>query len=57
MPVEQTTPEQEHQHHTYSSNVIPWYVRLIWALFWIFSIYYAITYALPALQVELQSPP
>lgn len=53
MNVEQTTPEVEARHHTYTSNVIPWYVRLIWVLFWIFVVYYGIKYFLPAIQEEL----
>lgn len=55
--VEQTSAEQEHEHHSYTSNEIPWYVRLIWVLFWIFVIYYGITYFLPAIQRELLAPP
>ncbi|MEZ6068448.1 MAG: hypothetical protein R3B90_22660 [Planctomycetaceae bacterium] len=53
MPVEQTTPEAESQHHAYTSNSIPWYVRLIWVLFWIFVVYYGVKYFLPAIQSEL----
>ena len=53
MSVEQTNPEVEAQHHTYTSSVIPWYVRLIWILFWIFVVYYGVTYFLPAIQEEL----
>lgn len=53
MPVEQTPADVEHQHHTYTSNVIPWYVRLIWVLFWIFVVYYGVKYFLPAIQDEL----
>lgn len=55
--VEQTSAENEHEHHSYTSNEIPWYVRLIWVLFWIFVIYYSITYFLPAIQSELLAPP
>ena len=57
--IEQThaTPEEEHRHHTYTSNVIPWYVRLIWILFWIFVIYYTLKYFIPAMDRELLSPP
>jgi hypothetical protein len=55
--VEQPQAEQEHQHHQYTSNEIPWYVRLIWVLFWIFAIYYGVTYFLPAIQRELLAPP
>lgn len=53
MAVPHTSAEEEHRHHTYTSSVIPWYVRLIWALFWIFAISYAIKFLLPALQSEL----
>ncbi|MFV0444030.1 MAG: hypothetical protein ACK5Q5_10710 [Planctomycetaceae bacterium] len=53
MSVEQTSPEVEARNHTYSSSVIPWYVRLFWILFWIFVLYYGVTYFLPAIQDEL----
>lgn len=55
--VEHEIAEEEQRHHTYTSNAIPWYVRLIWLLFWIFAIAYAIRYFLPAIQQELLSPP
>ncbi|RLS81012.1 MAG: hypothetical protein DWI02_04480 [Planctomycetota bacterium] len=51
------TPEQESRFHTYSSHVIPWYVRFIWLLFWIFAIGYVVSYFLPAFQSELLTPP
>ncbi len=57
MPVEETTAEQEHRYHHYTGNAIPWYVRLIWILFWVFAIYYAVRYLLPTMQVELVTPP
>lgn len=50
-------PEQESRYHTYSSHVIPWYVRLIWLSFWLFAIAYAVTHFLPSLQTELLAPP
>lgn len=53
MSVEQTSAEVETKNHTYTSNVIPWYVRLIWILFWIFVVYYGVVYFLPAIQEEL----
>ncbi len=53
MTVDHSSSEQEHVHHTYVGNVIPWYVRLIWILFWIFVIYYSVTYFLPAIQSDL----
>ena len=52
-----TSAQDEHRHHSYSSNVIPWYVRFIWILFWIFVIYYSVTYFIPAIEAELLSPP
>ncbi|WP_010583768.1 hypothetical protein [Schlesneria paludicola] len=57
MSPEKNTPDDELNYHTYSSHVIPWYVRLMWLIFWIFAIGYAITYFLPAIQSELLSPP
>lgn len=49
--------EQEMRFHTYTSHVIPWYVRLIWLVFWIFAIGYAVANFLPAIQTELLTPP
>lgn len=64
MPIEQSSqpatasdPNQELRFHTYVSHVIPWYVRLIWLLFWIFAIGYVVAYFLPAIQQELLTPP
>lgn len=51
------SPEQDLQYHTYSSSVIPWYVRLIWVVFWIFAAAYVIRNFLPAIQTELLTPP
>ncbi|MEQ9406338.1 MAG: hypothetical protein RIK87_01375 [Fuerstiella sp.] len=55
--VEQPSPEQEQRFHDYRGNAIPWYVRTIWIGFWIFTVYYILTYFFPAMQVELISPP
>ncbi|MFO1094372.1 MAG: hypothetical protein U0992_13870 [Planctomycetaceae bacterium] len=49
----ESTIEAEERHHSYTSSVIPWYVRGMWLLFWIFVIYYGIKYFLPAIQSEL----
>lgn len=54
---ERNTAEEDQQHHSYTGSVIPWYVRLIWVLFWIFAIYYAIKYFLPAIQSDLLQNP
>ena len=56
-PVEQTDVESEEQHHSYTGHAIPWYVRGIWLLFWIFVVYYGIKYFLPAIQTELLDAP
>ena len=48
--VEKTSAADDHAHHHYRSNVIPWYVRLIWIGFWIFAVYYTIAYLFPALR-------
>jgi cytochrome P450 len=47
----------EHEYHDYSTNRIPWYVRLMWIGFWVFAAYYAVRYLFPYLQVELLAPP
>ncbi len=54
---DQTTPEQEHVWHYYRGNQIPWYVRVIWLGFWIFTVYYIIQNFFPAMQVEMVLPP
>ena len=51
------TPEEEGRFHTYVGNRIPWYVRMIWICFWVFAVYYVITYFFPDLQTELFNPP
>ena len=47
----------ENRYHTYVGNRIPWYVRLIWLCFWVFAVYYVITYLFPDLQTEILNPP
>lgn len=54
---ENTPADVEHTYHDYVGNRIPWYVRLIWLLFWIFVVYYTIRYMFPAIQVELFQRP
>lgn len=49
--------EHEHRYHSYVGSRIPWYVRLIWVLYWVFVVYYTIAYLLPKLQVEIGNPP
>ena len=55
--LDQTPAAVENRFHTYVGTRIPWYVRLIWLLFWIFAVIYVIRYLFPALQVEITNPP
>ena len=57
IPVKHTSAKEEHGWHSYVGSRIPWYVRFIWLLFWVFAIYYTIAFLFPALQVEIVSPP
>ena len=50
---EDTPAEVENRFHTYVGNRIPWYVRLIWLCFWVFAVYYVITYLFPDLQTTV----
>jgi hypothetical protein len=52
-----SSAESEHKHHHYIGNHIPWYVHVIWVLFWSFAVYYVLIYLFPSLKVELLSPP
>jgi type VI protein secretion system component VasF len=56
-PDDNAPADVEHQFHHYTGNRIPWYVRLLWILFWIFAVYYTLTYLFPALRIELTTPP
>jgi len=51
------TPEEESLYLQYSGRAIPWFVRLIWIIFWCFAIAYVVTWYLPAIQSELLAPP
>jgi hypothetical protein len=53
----ETTAEVEGRYHNYVGHQIPWYLRLLWVLFWCFSAWYIIRLLLPALDSELLSPP
>lgn len=57
IPVDKGTAEEEHRWHSYVGNRIPWYVRLIWLLFWAMAVYYMIAFLFPAMQHEISSPP
>ena len=56
-PLDESAAEVEAHYHNYTSSRIPWYVRLVWLMFWIFAVYYALQYLFPALRIEMISPP
>lgn len=49
--------EAEHGFHRYIGHQIPWYVYLIWSLFWIFAILYILVYQFPIIATEIVNPP
>lgn len=51
------SPTSEGKFHNYRTNKIPWPVHLLWVLFWIGAVYYMVQYLLPALRVEIVTPP
>jgi hypothetical protein len=55
--VESTTAREESLFLQYTGNAIPWFVRLMWIIFWCGAIAYAVTWFLPAIQSELLAPP
>jgi hypothetical protein len=54
---ESGTAEAEGKYLNYVGHEIPWFVRLVWIVFWSASAWYVIRWLLPALQGELLSPP
>ena len=52
-----TEPAPEPKYHSYITNKIPWFVHVIWVCFWIFAIWYIISYQLPIVKEEFLSPP
>jgi hypothetical protein len=57
-PVVDKTPAQDAGTFLgYTGNAIPWYVRLIWIVFWCYAITYVVLWLLPAIQSELLAPP
>jgi hypothetical protein len=55
--VDNRTAQEEGRYHDYTGKSIPWWVRLIWVLFWSFAAYYVVSFLVPALRSELLSPP
>ena len=45
--------KSENQYHDYRTNKIPWFVRLLWVLFWIICAIYVARHLIPDLRVEL----
>ena len=55
--VDRPVVQDDERFHKYTGNTIPWYVHIIWILFWCFALYYMTTYLLPALKLEMVTPP
>jgi hypothetical protein len=55
--VETSTAEEERRFHNYVGHKIPWWVRAMWIVFWMFAIWYMIRNFLPALDIEVISSP
>lgn len=45
------TPAEENRFHTYATHHIPWYIRIMWVVFWVAMIYYVIKWAVPMAKV------
>jgi hypothetical protein len=56
-PLDDSSANVEARYHNYESSRIPWYVRLVWLLFWVFAVYYTLQNLFPALRIEMTSPP
>jgi len=54
---EKTTAEEESTFHSYTGNAIPWFVRLMWIVFWCAAIAYTVVWLFPQIQSELLAPP
>lgn len=54
---ERSNAVEEGVFHAYTGNAIPWYVRLLWLIFWCCAIAYVVTWLLPSLRTELLTPP
>jgi hypothetical protein len=47
-----TTPEQENRYHTYVGSQIPWFLHLMWILFWGYVITYFLVWLIPAILTD-----
>jgi hypothetical protein len=54
---ETTTAGEEHRYHYYTGSTIPWFVHLLWVLFWCVAVVYVVRFLVPALEAELLAPP
>jgi hypothetical protein len=55
--VDNATAQDESRFHHYVGSTIPWYVHLLWVVFWCFAAWYVIGLLLPALRSELAPAP
>lgn len=52
-----TPPEVERRRLTYATHDLPWYIHVLWVSFWVFAIWYLSVNMIPAMRLELASPP
>lgn len=42
------TPDQDSTYHTYTTHRIPWYIRVMWIVFWVGLIWYIVKWGIPS---------
>lgn len=45
------TPAEENRFHTYTTHNIPWYIRIMWVVFWVAAIYYVVKWGVPMAKI------
>lgn len=50
------SPAEENRFHTYATHHIPWYIRIMWVVFWVLAVYYVIRWAVPMAKVFFKQP-
>jgi hypothetical protein len=56
MQPDSSRAEIENRHHHYVGYRIPWYVHLLWVLFWVFAVVYVLRYLFPEIRKEFRKP-
>ncbi|MCC7291679.1 MAG: hypothetical protein IT449_06430 [Phycisphaerales bacterium] len=45
---DQASAADDRRYHSYTTHRIPWYVRLMWVVFWVALVWYLVKFAIPA---------